>query len=317
MEKRIETFFSLALPYRETLTLRRSVFQGEGGPRLAVVAGMYGDEVEGTYLCHRLAAWLEEPDCCRLPALSGRIELYPVLNPLGLDSLQRGLPGHDSDLDRNFPGHAEGLMAQRIAAALLAQLQGAALVIELQAGASHLREWPQVQFDRRFESTLAPLAASLRLPVIWMQNAARLAETTLAHTLNASGTPCLRIVLGAAMSLSPVPVDEVLQGIVSTCRSLGVLAPDPASPPPVPPLLTGDAGVQRVAAPASGLFVATAAVGQRLQAGDLLGRIVSPYAGPPLAEVRSPAGGLLLSLRHYPVVYESSVVARVVTMPGE
>ena len=40
--------------------MERTVFAGGDGPRVAVVSGIHGDELEGLYVCHRLAAWLEQ-----------------------------------------------------------------------------------------------------------------------------------------------------------------------------------------------------------------------------------------------------------------
>ena len=40
--------------------------------------------------------------------------------------------------------------------------------------------------------------------------------------------------------------------------------------------------------------------------------IVSPHAGDVLSEVRSPTDGVLFTLREYPVVYEGSLMARIV-----
>ena len=45
--------------------------------------------------------------------------------------------------------------------------------------------------------------------------------------------------------------------------------------------------------------------------GELLGRIVSPLHGGVLAEVRSPVDGVLFTLREYPLVYEGSLMARI------
>src|SRR5215470_18985729 len=124
----------LELPYRDRLRIRRTVFDGRGGgPTVAIVAGVHGDELEGLYVCHRLARWLaqlvrEQPD-----ALRGRVELYPALNPLGLDVLDRAIPMYDVDLNRSFPGHRAGLLPQRIADGVMRSLAGAALVVDVHA----------------------------------------------------------------------------------------------------------------------------------------------------------------------------------------
>jgi predicted deacylase len=43
-----------------------------------------------------------------------------------------------------------------------------------------------------------------------------------------------------------------------------------------------------------------------------LGAIVSPFAGEQLSDVRSPVDGVLFTLREYPLVYEGSLMARIV-----
>ena len=313
MEKRLETIFSLALPYRETLTVRRSLYRGGAGPRVAVTAGMQGNELEGLYLCHRLAVWLEQLSQTHPVALLGQVELYPALNPLGLDTLQRTLPVYDSDLDRSFPGHPQGLLPQRIAAALLAQLQGAALVITLQASDMHLREIPQARIEPRYAGKLLPLAQQLNLDLICLQEAATVAETTLVHSLNTRGDHGLLVTTGTSRGLSKRHTEQLVAGILTLWRELGVLASDlPLPAAEHDPLLVDAARVHRLNAEVSGLFdVQPVECGRLVKAGELLGVIVSPFEGRTLAEVRSPAAGLLATLRHYPLIYEGALLARI------
>ena len=102
-----ESFFTIEMPFRNQVKPRRTIFTGGDGPRGAVVAGIHGDELEGLYVCHRLADWLEELQRTFPDALLGTIELYPAINTLGLDTLTRGLPVFDTDLNRAFPGSAQ------------------------------------------------------------------------------------------------------------------------------------------------------------------------------------------------------------------
>jgi hypothetical protein len=112
MQIRHDSILTLELPYRERLALRRTVFYGGHGPKVAVLAGVHGDELEGLYVCHRLAVWLQDLAATRPEALLGRVELFPAMNPLGLDTLKRLVPVYETDLNRNFPGHAEGPLPQ-------------------------------------------------------------------------------------------------------------------------------------------------------------------------------------------------------------
>ena len=320
MQSHLESLFTLALPYREQLTLRRRVYQGGEGPRVAVVAGIHGDELEGLYVTHRLARWLEELEQQNPAALLGRVELYPAMNPLGLDTLERFVPTHGVDLNRNFPGHESGLVPQRLADAAVQALAGADLVVDIHASNIYLREIPQVRINEAFAGTLVPLAQSMNLDVIWLHGALTVLEATLAHSLNARQTPCLVVEMGVGMRVTPAYSEQLVTGMLHTWRDLGVLAPDLVLPPTThSPLVADDSNVRYLNAETSGLFIPEIEHWTAVEREQLLGRIVSPYQGETLAEVRSPARGILFTLREYPLVYEGSLMARIVdvTVDGD
>lgn len=309
-----ETVLELRLPYRESLHVRRTVFSGGRGPRVAVVSGIHGDELEGLYLTHRIAAYLEDLAERAPAALLGQVELYPAANPLGIDSMTRSVPPYGSDLNRNFPGHREGLFPQRIAAAVLDAVRGAALVVDVHASNIFLREIPQVRIAHAFSGRLLPLAESMNLDVVWIHGAITVLEATLAHSANVVGTPCLVVEMGVGMRLTPAFTEQVLVGLLHTWRRLGVIDPRLEIPPLThAPLVADDGNVIYLNADASGLFVAESGHWAGVHAGQRLGRIVSPHHGRTLAEVRSPSDGVVFTLREFPLVHEGSLLARIVT----
>jgi len=307
-----ESILSLQLPYRERLELRRSVFDGGPGPKVAVVSGIHGDELEGLYVCHRLAEWLEKLAATRPQALCGRVELYPALNPLGIDTLQRFVPVFDADLNRNFPGHAQGLLPQRMTAAIMQALGDCALVLDIHASNIFLREIPQVRINEEFAELLLPMAQQMNLDVIWLHGAITVLEATIAHSLNRQGVPCLVVEMGVGMRLTPSFTEQLLGGILRLWRSLGVLSADVELPEPLHhPLIADDSNVHYLNAATSGLFIPEVSHWISVHRGQRLGRIVSPLQGGTLADVRSPVDGVLFTLREYPVVYEGSLMARI------
>jgi len=307
-----DSIVTLQLPYREALHLRRTTFRGGDGPRVAVVAGIHGDELEGLYVCHRLAAWLEHLAEVQPQALRGRVDLIPAMNPLGIDTLERFVPVFDADLNRNFPGDAQGLLPQRLAAAAMQALSGAALVIDVHASNIFLREIPQVRINQAFAGTLVPLAQGMNLDLIWLHGAVTVLEATIAHSLNSQGTPCLVVEMGVGMRITPSFTEQLLLGIVNVWRQLGVLSADlTLAPPTHVPLIADDGNVHYLNADRSGLFVPSIEHWMAVRAGERLGSIVSPHHGGVLAEVSSPVDGVLFTLREYPAVYEGSLLARI------
>ena len=308
----IETFFTIDMPYRERMEIRRTVFRGGEGPKVAVVAGLHGDELEGLYVCHRLAAWLDELQRSNPKTLLGHVELYPAVNTLGLDTLTRGLPVFDTDLNRAFPGSAGGPLPERLAAALMTALSGSALVVDIHASNIYLREIPQVRINQEFESLLVPIARNMNLDLIWLHSAATVLETTVAHSLNSCGTPCLVAEMGVGMRITPEYCDQLVAGILAVWKGLGVLAQDVPLPATAhTPLIADDSNVHYLNAQTSGLFVPTSSHWTDVHRGQLLGTIVSPFRGDILSDVRSPVDGILFTLREYPLVYEGSLMARV------
>ncbi|RUU37658.1 peptidase M14 [Mesorhizobium sp. M6A.T.Ce.TU.002.03.1.1] len=83
-----------------------------GGPRLLVTGGNHGNELEGPLVARRLIEWLPEAQTC------GRVIVLPVLNPLAVQAWSRNTPLDGLNLNRVFPGRADGSVTERIADAV-------------------------------------------------------------------------------------------------------------------------------------------------------------------------------------------------------
>ena len=115
----IEDVVSIRLPVEETFRIRKNVIRRGEGKRVCVVTGIHGDELEGQYVCYLLAQALN-----RHPEkLHGTVEIYPAANPLGIGSIERGIPGFDLDMNRTFPGSDSGVMTEFVASRLVSDQQ--------------------------------------------------------------------------------------------------------------------------------------------------------------------------------------------------
>jgi predicted deacylase len=306
-----EDLVRFELPYASTAALRRNVFAGAARPRVAVVAALHGDELDGMYLCQQLAAWLEGLARARPEALVGRVELYPAANPLGVDALLREVPPFGTDMNRSFPGRAGGSLPGRLADSLMRSLEGCALVLDLHGSNRFLREIPQLRILPDYAETLIPLARHLNVDLAWLQPSAL--RSTLRSQLNERGVPCIAIETGIAQRVHAEQVRQLLSGVLNVCRALGVLSEDLELPPcDRRPRVVADAAIRYVNAPASGLFIPCVGHDSMVVEGQTLGHIVSPEKARPLAEVLAPAAGKLFTLRELPLTHEGSLLARIV-----
>lgn len=278
---------------------------GSGRRRLCVVTGTHGDELEGQYVAWKLNRLLQD----KLAHLHGTVDIYPALNPLGISTMTRGMPLCDLDMNRTFPGSLQGSMSEYIAARLMEDLTGAEVCIDIHASNIFLREIPQVRINVNTAETLVPLARHLNMDLIWIHEAATVLESTLAHSLNARGTPTLVVEMGIGMRTTPSYGDQLITGILSLMAHLGMW--DLPVMPVAPPIVSSDGAVSFVNAQAPGLFFPSIGHKTRVEEGQELGVIADPLTGGVRQTLRSPASGLLFTLREYPVVYEGSLIARI------
>jgi predicted deacylase len=196
-------------------------------------------------------------------------------------------------------------------------LSGSALVVDIHASNIYLREIPQVRINQEFEDRLVPIARRMNLDLIWLHGAATVLETTVAHSLNSGGTPCLVVEMGVGMRITPEFCEQLVAGILAVWKDLGVLSADVVLPETThTALIADDSNVHFLNAQTSGMFVPTASHWTDVHRGELLGTIVSPFCGEILSDVRSPVDGVLFTLREYPLVYEGSLMARVMARKG-
>lgn len=299
---------SVNLPVDEQMRVckRRLMPEGESGrlPRISIVTGTHGDELEGQYVCYELARRIEAQP--RL--LTGIVDIYPALNPLGVDSITRGVPGFDLDMNRIFPGSEDGAMAEYAAAHITQDILGSDVCIDVHASNIFLREIPQVRVSEETAPALLPYARQLNCDFIWVHASATVLESTLAHTLNMRGVPTLVVEMGVGMRITREYGDQLLAGIFRLMHTLGIWAGE--APQVRTPIVSTDGKVAFLNAPTLGMFVPRVTHWEDVHAGEVIGDILNPLTGEG-TEIASPCDGVLFTLREYPLVYEGSLLARV------
>ncbi|MCM1230774.1 MAG: M14 family metallopeptidase [Ruminococcus flavefaciens] len=303
----IKTVSQAGLAVNEKLKIQKnSISNGTSKKRVCIVTGTHGDELEGQYICYALGEYLNE----NIEKLNGTVDIYPALNPLGIDSIMRGIPGYDLDMNRTFPGTESGTMPEMIAHEILEDMKGADICIDIHASNIFLREIPQIRMSVPTSETLLPYAKMLNVDFVWVHASATVLESTLAHSLNSTGTKTLVVEMGVGMRITKEYCRQLMDGIINMLVSLEMLN-DVESPEVREPIVSMDGAVGFVNSPSAGIFVPEIPFGSTVKKGDIIGRIVNPLTGEIAENAVAPCAGLLFTLREYPVVYGGSLIARI------
>ncbi|BCH12585.1 peptidase M14 (plasmid) [Mesorhizobium sp. 131-3-5] len=138
------------------------------GPRLLITGGNHGNELEGPIVARRLVDWLPESQTC------GRVIIAPEINPLAVKAWTRTTPVDGKNLNRVFPGRADGSVSERIADAVSRVLLPMAdTVFDLHSGSSTWDLPPSVIMhpvaDADLMNKMIHMGEAFKLPVtlVW------------------------------------------------------------------------------------------------------------------------------------------------------
>lgn len=303
----IKDVVNISLPVDETFRIRKNrIENGSRTKRFSLVTGIHGDELEGQYVAFRINQILRENIDC----VDGIVDIYPGMNPLGVDSVTRGIPAFDLDMNRIFPGRSDGDMNEYVASRLIDDIAGSDLVIDIHASNIFLTEIPQIRINEISADRLVPLARKANVDLIWVHGAATVLESTLAYALNDRNTPTLVAEVGVGMRITKEYGDQLTAGILSLLKELGIYSGE--CPEVREPVISSDPDdVIFLNAPSSGIFIQTAHHGAILEKGEEVGIIVNPLTGDVLSRMVSPERGWLFTIREYPVTDQGSLIARI------
>ncbi len=304
-----KTVVSVGLAVDESLRVVKNVIQPETvtgkEKRICIVTGTHGDELEGQYVCYEINRIIREHKEC----LKGIVEIYPALNPLGVDSISRGIPMFDLDMNRIFPGDENGAVAEYVASRIIQDIAGADLCIDIHASNIFLREIPQARVNVNTARELVPIARRLNLDFVWVHSAATVLESTLAHSLNSIGVPTVVVEMGVGMRITGAFCHQLTDGIFCVMKDMGIW--DGETITPKEPIISQDGMVGFVNANAPGIFVPSVEHWMNVAEGEVIGHILNPLDGTVEEELLAPVHGMLFTLREYPVVSCGSLIARV------
>lgn len=238
------------------------------GPCALLVAGNHGDEYEGQIALRQLANSINKDD------VIGHILILPALNFAAVVAGQRTSPLDDGNLNRLFPGRANGTITEMIAHFVAADLlPHADFVIDLHSGGRSLEflpcalaKWPEHHSEVHLKSL--DLLEAFGAPISYLTSGkGGGGQTTLAATADMLGVPAIMTELGGGERLSTSGLELAKNGVLRILQSQGLLSGD--CPPAAQTRFMHVIGRQDyVYAHSNGLFEPVVELGTSVNAGD-------------------------------------------------
>jgi uncharacterized protein len=266
------------------------------GPVLWVDGAIHGDEPEGPLCCQILLREVSAAD------LAGTLVLVPAMNVAAFEAATRGNPldTFSHDMNRIYPGRAEGYFTERVAHAHASWLTKVAdMEISIHSGGSHSFLAPAMFVDERPESV--ELGTAMGPGWGCIMSSPNPSGNPMAAMAKA-GKVGITVEYGGRSATSPEAFAKVgrmlADAILNVLRHYKML---PGEAKYDPDRTKGSQ--QPLLAPASGLFIPQQGIAflTPMKSGDPIARIVNLF-GDELATISAPADGMIFGLRALPNV---------------
>ncbi|GAA0531675.1 succinylglutamate desuccinylase/aspartoacylase family protein [Halorubrum ejinorense] len=285
-----------------------------GSPVVYAQAAQHGREVNGAAVLRRLHDRLVG-EASRGPTaadLDGTLVTVPVADPLTFDRVSyttpESLDSRQPNMNRCWPGDAEGSLHERMAARLWSLASEADAVVDLHTGSPAMATHTVFM---RGDDACRGLAEAFGTDLLLAEAAGDDAETEWSErgfagkfrvAATREGIPTVTPELAHSREVVPEAVEAGVSGMVGALRHEGLLDGEPE---PWDGIVARN-HLGRVTAADSGLFVPESglAVGDRVAEGDRVGEVFDPTTFETLQTARADRDGIA-----YSVARESTVTA--------
>jgi uncharacterized protein len=254
-------------------------------PRLVCVAGIHGNEPEG------VTALLELWDEIDSADLAGTLVLVQVANPPAFRAGERRNPDDGLDMNRIFPGHADGSLTERFAHSLFDDVvDGADFVLSLHGWGRGALVVPYTEYPRDSPVTAASRAAAVAFGLPWVE-AFDWPAGMMVAVCTQHGIPAIEPEIGGLECTMPERRALYKRCTRNLMRHLNMLAGEPDSHGEVREVIRAE-----VAAAVGGVLRSRKELEALVAAGDSIA-VTTDLFGQPLAEATAPINGFVAALR--------------------
>lgn len=286
----------------------------EHPPRLALVAGLHGNDFNGVFILSRLASFLNSIGTDQQPGkrLLERVLIIPAVNVLGINTYNHNWPFDDTDITRTLPVTDANETTQSIAAAVLSTTCQAFYRIVFYNSNLDIEEMPQVRLygpndDERATACLFGLSAVIERPPTRL-------TSPLVQGWQEYGGESFVIQAGRVGDLQAQHCEKLFRALVAFLDRTSIVEGIRLSEDEDDLHFFGLNQTFAMISPQAGIFVARVDVGRWVQTGDCIGHIYDRFSGDLQVEVRAPYAGLISSLRSRPLVLEGDLVTCIQTL---
>ncbi len=307
---KIQTIFTMSSPYRDDFRIKAYTF-GHGEKTLAIVGAMRGDELQQQYVAARLVYELTQLEANGKIADGVSISVIPSVNPFSMNIEKRFWALDNTDINRMFPGYDLGVTTQRIAAGLFEFIQDFKYGIQLASYYLPGNFVPHVRYidtGTGFEDV--SLGQLFGFPYVTTRKPDPFDTVLLNYNWQIWNTQAFSLYAGTTDVIDPATAQQSIDGVLRFVSATGLVR-DLSLPEGMLSELIDEELCLTIQSPHAGILTDVTEAGHHVVRDQIIARIMHPYEGTLVCEVKSPCDGMVFFARNKSITYQNTVLFRI------
>lgn len=299
-----ETIFELKSPYRTDLKVTGYTF-GTGSKSACIIGALRGNEVQQLYVCSQLIRVLKNLEKKGGIGKHHQILVIPSVNQYAMNVGKRFWAIDNSDINRMFPGDAQGETTQRVAAGLLERVRGYSYGIQFASFYMPGDFIPHVRMmDTGYQNS--SLATLFGLEYVVVRKPKPYDMATLNYNWQLKNTHAFSIYTNETDKIDEKSALEAVAAVLRFLSRMGIIKFDVRSG--YLSSIFKEEELHTVKTPAAGIFRRLQKPGSQVKYGEPLAEVLHPYEGDVIATILSPIDGIVFFSHNAPLTMENQVV---------
>lgn len=293
--------------YRDNLRITGYQF-GKGKQSLCIVGAMRGNEIQQLYICSQLVKIFKELEEQGKIAENKSVLIVPCVNSASVNIEKRFWPTDNTDINRMFPGYAYGETTQRIAAGLFEKIKDYQYGIQLASFYMPGNFIPHVRMMKTGYEDLEE-AKMFGLPYVLVREPKPYDTTTLNYNWQVWETDAFSIYSSATDMVDKESAKIAMEAILRFAAKKRICKYNVHSGY-ISEVIGEVKALKPVKTKKAGIMDCKVKVNQAVRKGEVLAEIISTYEGDVIYQVTAPKDGIIFFIHNKPIVYEDTVVIK-------
>lgn len=303
-----EILFNMKSAYRDEFNIS-GIWFGEGPQTLAIVGSMRGDEIHQQYICAQIVSQLKQLEEKGELSKDKSVLIIPSCNPFSMNVSKRFWAMDGTDINRMFPGYDKGETTQRIAAALFKRLEGFEYGIQM---ASFYMPGDFVPHVRMLKTGFEDVetAKLFGMPFVTVRKPLPFDTTLLNYNWQLWNTKAFSIYSGQTNSIEHTNSQFTIDSIMRFMKRVGIVNKRIQNVGYDSEVLDEDKLIS-VSVGRAGILYKCKSANETIKKGEIIARIIDPYDGSVLEELKSPVNGIIFFAHNKPLILQNAIAYKI------